>query len=92
MPLLRQLINKFNEMGRHRMYRKLLRSVSHAGVRGLLVHDVKNEVEQALKVKYSTVEPPYKGHFRDNKRADSAISPYKEVVLFCKEKDDNGYS
>ena len=32
------------------MYRNLLRSVTHAGVRGLLVHDVKNEVEQALNV------------------------------------------
>ena len=32
------------------MYRKLLRSVTHAGVRGLLVHDVKNEVDLALKV------------------------------------------
>ena len=50
MPLLRQLINKFNETGRHRMYRKLLRSVTHAGVRGLLVHDIKNEVDIALKV------------------------------------------
>ncbi len=49
-PLLRQLINCFRAVGRHRLYRNLLRLVTHAGVRGLLVHDVKNEVDRALKV------------------------------------------
>ena len=50
MPLLRQLISCFSAVGRHRLYRNLLRLVTHAGVRGLLVHDIKNEVDQALKV------------------------------------------
>ena len=50
MPLLRQLISSFSAVGRHRLYRNLLHLVTHAGVQGLLVHDVKNEVDQALKV------------------------------------------
>lgn len=53
MPLLRRLINCFEAVGRHRLYRNLLRVVTHAGVRGLLVHDVKNEIDRALKVRWS---------------------------------------
>ena len=57
MPLLRQLISCFDVLGRHRLYRNLLRSVTHAGVRGLLVHDIKNEVDLALKVGLNFILP-----------------------------------
>lgn len=47
--LFQQLLAKFEESGRHRYYRSLFRQVSHSGIKGLLIHSIKNEVDSALK-------------------------------------------
>lgn len=47
--LFQGLLAKFDESGRYRYYRSLFCQVSHSGVKGLLVHAVKNEVDDALK-------------------------------------------
>ena len=44
------MVKKFEEKGRHRFYRNLLHSTNHSGIRGLLIHAVKDEVDTALKV------------------------------------------
>ena len=48
--LFEQMMSRFEARGRHRYYRLLLHNISHSGVRGLLVHTVKNEVDNASKV------------------------------------------
>ena len=47
------LIRKFDASGRHKFYQRLLRTASHSGVRGVLVHSVKEEVAEALDSKVS---------------------------------------
>lgn len=46
------LLTKFEERGRHRLYLKLFHHLDHSGVKGLLTHAVKDEVDSALKVCY----------------------------------------
>lgn len=41
---------KFTEGGRYRYYHSLFHRITHPGVKGLLIHAVKDEVNQALKV------------------------------------------
>ena len=48
MPLLLKMISCFTESGRHRLYLSLLHYVTHAGVKGLLLHNIKNEVDRTL--------------------------------------------
>ena len=55
MSLLLSLVNIFTADGRHKLYSSLLHTVSHYGVMGLLIHSVKNEVDNALKVECLTV-------------------------------------
>ena len=49
MALLSQFIASFSNHGRYRLYKHLLHQVEHAGVQGLLIHLVKEEVDAALK-------------------------------------------
>ncbi|CAI8037749.1 Glomulin [Geodia barretti] len=48
LSLLPSLVQRFTSPGRHTMYRCLLRECGHAGVQGMLIHCLKNEVDRAL--------------------------------------------